>query len=159
MDDFGTGYSRLSYLRSFPFDKIKIDRCFIDGLPDANELARHRRAVTDFGEEPEHDHHRRRRRDASSSWSRYGALGCTEMQGFIFSRPATPRTLLRFLRPDRRSRASPSVRDARHGFGDDCIRATEVLSTWHPPGLGCSITCEDARTSVRPVTADLRHIP
>ena len=45
MDDFGTGYSSLSYLRSFPFDKIKIDRCFISGLPDGEEAVAIVRAV------------------------------------------------------------------------------------------------------------------
>jgi len=40
MDDFGRGYCSLSYLRSFPFDKIKIDRLFISGIDSGDEGAR-----------------------------------------------------------------------------------------------------------------------
>ncbi len=86
LDDFGTGYSSLSYLRSFPFDKIKIDRCFIKGLDDGAESGKIVRAITGLahsldmatvaeGVETEHQLEQVRQ------------LGCTEMQGYLFSKP------------------------------------------------------------------------
>jgi predicted signal transduction protein with EAL and GGDEF domain len=86
MDDFGTGYSSLSYLRSFPFDKIKIDRCFISGLAAGDDsvaivlaiagLARHLGiATTAEGIE------------TKQQLQQVKALGCSEMQGFLFSPP------------------------------------------------------------------------
>jgi diguanylate cyclase (GGDEF)-like protein/PAS domain S-box-containing protein len=49
MDDFGTGYSSLGYLRSFPFDKIKVDRSFISDLPNGRESLAIVRAVASIG--------------------------------------------------------------------------------------------------------------
>ncbi len=86
LDDFGTGYSSLSYLRRFPFDKIKIDRCFVDGIEQADGSSAIVQAViniaiaqnmTTTAEGIETDPQREVLRD----------LGCTEMQGFLFSRP------------------------------------------------------------------------
>jgi len=89
LDDFGTGYSSLSYLQRFPFDKIKIDRCFVDGLDGANgsssivqavvNIAAARRMTT-TAEGVETEAQRQMLR----------MLGCSEMQGYLFSaaRPA-----------------------------------------------------------------------
>jgi diguanylate cyclase (GGDEF)-like protein len=99
MDDFGTGYSSLSYLRSFPFDKIKIDRCFVNDLSDATEgSVAILRAVAHLGltlgmittaEGVE----------TQDQAERVRAEGCTEMQGFFFSPPRPIKDIERlFLR-------------------------------------------------------------
>jgi diguanylate cyclase (GGDEF)-like protein len=86
MDDFGTGYSSLGYLLSFPFSKIKIDRSFITGLSDTNESRAIVRAVADLA------------RNLSMIVTAEGVetdrqleqvrlLGCSEMQGYLFSHP------------------------------------------------------------------------
>jgi diguanylate cyclase (GGDEF)-like protein/PAS domain S-box-containing protein len=89
MDDFGTGYSSLSYLRSFPFDKIKIDRSFVKDLakrPDCGAIVRaisglgRSLNITTTAEGVE--------TEDQLDWLR--AEGCNEVQGFLFSaaRPA-----------------------------------------------------------------------
>ena len=86
MDDFGTGYSSLSYLRSFPFDKIKIDQSFVRSLHDAPGSAAIIRAITGLGttlgmrttvEGVE----------TSAELDAVRAAGCDEIQGYFFSRP------------------------------------------------------------------------
>ncbi len=97
MDDFGTGYSSLSYLRSFPFDKIKIDRCFISGLATGDDsvaivlaiagLAKHLGiATTAEGVE------------TKQQLQQVKALGCSEMQGFLFSAPRRNEEITQLLR-------------------------------------------------------------
>ena len=97
MDDFGTGYSSLSYLRSFPFDKIKIDRCFISGLATGDDsvaivlaiagLAKHLGiATTAEGVE------------TKQQLQQVRALGCSEMQGFLFSAPRRNEEIMQLLR-------------------------------------------------------------
>jgi diguanylate cyclase (GGDEF)-like protein len=92
MDDFGTGYSSLSYLRSFPFDKIKIDRSFIKDLDEEGDCSAIVKAVAGLGaalgmtttaEGVETVEQLRQIR----------AHGCTEVQGYFFGRPCPARAL------------------------------------------------------------------
>lgn len=89
MDDFGTGYSSLSYLRSFPFDKIKIDRSFVKDLSERDDADVIVAAVADLsrnlGMETTAEGV-----ETEAQRAQVLAAGYTEMQGFLFScaRPA-----------------------------------------------------------------------
>lgn len=84
MDDFGTGYSSLSYLQKFPFDKIKIDGSFINSLSDKEESTAIVRAVTGLA----NSFHMVTTAEGVETQEQLEivkALGCTEMQGYLFS--------------------------------------------------------------------------
>ena len=86
LDDFGTGYSSLSYLRSFPFDKIKIDRSFVKELTTRDDSMAIIRAVTGLGKSlgiattAEGV-------ETSAQLELLRREGCTQAQGYLFSKP------------------------------------------------------------------------
>ena len=95
MDDFGTGYSSLSYLRSFPFDKIKIDRSFIRNISSDQSSLAIIRAVTglsaSLGMSTTAEGV-----ETSDQLERIRAEGCDEVQGFLFSK-AKPANEIRMM--------------------------------------------------------------
>ncbi len=86
LDDFGTGYSSLSYLQRFPFDKIKIDRCFVTGIAEADGSSSIVRAVVSIAAE-RHMTTTAEGVETEQQRELLRELGCTEMQGYLFSRP------------------------------------------------------------------------
>ena len=84
LDDFGTGYSSLSYLQSFPFDKIKIDRSFIQQLLSRSGSTAIVRAITDLaralGMETTAEGVENREQLAELRLQ-----GCSSVQGYLFS--------------------------------------------------------------------------
>jgi diguanylate cyclase (GGDEF)-like protein/PAS domain S-box-containing protein len=100
MDDFGTGYSSLTYLQCFPFDKIKIDRSFVKDITEntgslyivravaalANGMGM---AATAEGVE------------TTEQLATIAAEGCTEMQGYLFSKPLPVHEIERLFLPRR----------------------------------------------------------
>jgi EAL domain-containing protein (putative c-di-GMP-specific phosphodiesterase class I) len=95
IDDFGTGFSSLSYLQSFPFDKVKIDRSFVSNTCNQKRSSTLRRSIIQLGynlamtsvaegvETPQ-------------QLDLLRAEGCVEAQGFLFS-PAVPAESVREL--------------------------------------------------------------
>ena len=98
LDDFGTGYSSLSYLQRFPFDKIKIDRCFVNDIVEldgsssivqavVNIAAARNMTTTAEGVE------------TAPQREALRALGCNEMQGYLFSAARPAEAIRELLRP------------------------------------------------------------
>jgi diguanylate cyclase (GGDEF)-like protein len=88
LDDFGTGYSSLSYLQSFPFDKLKIDRSFIQNLLTRQGASAIVRAITELahalGIETTAEGV-----EETAQLMELRAHGCSSVQGFLFAEPMT----------------------------------------------------------------------
>jgi diguanylate cyclase (GGDEF)-like protein len=119
VDDFGTGYSSMSYLRRFPIDKLKIDRCFVDQMTRRREDASivqaiislahslHLKVIAEGVETPE-------------QLALLAELGCDQYQGFHFSPALEPTQFLAFVK---QSRA-----DARSLTDDEAARTHSKLA-------------------------------
>ncbi|TRC72863.1 EAL domain-containing protein [Mesorhizobium sp. WSM4307] len=86
MDDFGTGYSSLSYLRSFPFNRIKIDRSFVSLMCESNESRAIVKAVAELGTTLGMT----TTAEGVETEDQYRLVkenGCTDVQGWYFGRP------------------------------------------------------------------------
>jgi diguanylate cyclase (GGDEF)-like protein/PAS domain S-box-containing protein len=105
LDDFGTGYSSLSYLRRFPFDKIKIDRSFIEDVSGENGALAIVQAIMNLavslnmtttaeGVETE------------EQLEIVRALGCTELQGYLFSTARPAHEIVALIRGQKEQLAS-----------------------------------------------------
>jgi diguanylate cyclase (GGDEF)-like protein/PAS domain S-box-containing protein len=114
MDDFGTGYSSLSYLRSFPFDKIKVDQSFVRGLDSNRDAQAIIRSIASLGKglgvtitaegvETE------------AELSCLRAEGCHEGQGFLFSRARPNVEIVELLKAQCHADAASDLQQALVG--------------------------------------------
>jgi diguanylate cyclase (GGDEF)-like protein/PAS domain S-box-containing protein len=98
LDDFGTGYSSLNYLRSFPFDKIKIDRSFISDINENDDCKAIVRAVTGLATSLGME-------TTAEGVEQHAQLdtlrleGCTQAQGYLFAHPERSKEFTN-LRPE-----------------------------------------------------------
>jgi diguanylate cyclase (GGDEF)-like protein/PAS domain S-box-containing protein len=107
LDDFGTGYSSLSYLHRFPFDKIKIDRSFVKNIGDEGASSAIIQAVVNIATA---SNMTTTAEGVEQEWQRelLRELGCTEMQGYLFSPPVSAAEITRLL-PAARDKAASAA--------------------------------------------------
>jgi EAL domain-containing protein (putative c-di-GMP-specific phosphodiesterase class I) len=119
VDDFGTGYSSMSYLRRFPIDKLKIDRCFVDQMTRRPEDASIVQAIISLA----HSLHLKVIAEGVETPEQLALLtqlGCDQYQGFHFSPALEPAQFLAFVK---QSRA-----DARSLTDDEAERTHSKLA-------------------------------
>jgi diguanylate cyclase (GGDEF)-like protein/PAS domain S-box-containing protein len=96
LDDFGTGYSSLGYLRSFPFDRIKIDRSFVRDMGESREAMSIVRAITGMSNslliKTTAEGVETREQQAQLE-----AEGCSHFQGYLFGRPVAAQDRLKVI--------------------------------------------------------------
>ncbi|MEH2555868.1 diguanylate cyclase (GGDEF)-like protein/PAS domain S-box-containing protein [Bradyrhizobium algeriense] len=112
LDDFGTGYSSLSYLQRFPFDKIKIDRCFITDIAEPDGSSSIVQAVVTIAA----DRHMTTTAEGVETEAQrelLRELGCSEMQGYLFSPPKPAADIRPLLFADRQGPEAARVNRSR----------------------------------------------
>ena len=118
MDDFGTGYLSLGYLRSFPFDKIKIDRCFIKDIVTNADCKAIVRAVirlsSDLGIATTAEGV-----ETAAQLDLLRVEGCDQVQGYLFSRPVPAKDVAGILHRNLIENTQEGTRPWRHGTDHD----------------------------------------
>ncbi len=105
LDDFGTGYSSLSYLRSFPFDKIKIDRSFVTNVAQDESAGAIVDAILHLARALNMD----TTAEGVEDDNQLACLrnhGCGSIQGYLFSRPIEPEAIPAMFGDERRRTAA-----------------------------------------------------
>jgi diguanylate cyclase (GGDEF)-like protein len=114
LDDFGTGYSSLSYLQRFPFDKIKIDRCFVTDIAEPGGSSCIVREIVNIAAE-RHMTTTAEGVETQQQQELLRALGCSEMQGYLFSPPKPAAEIKRlFFSHSEQSTAAARGRGRKH---------------------------------------------
>jgi diguanylate cyclase (GGDEF)-like protein len=96
LDDFGTAFASLSYLRSFPFDTIKIDRSFVRDLPEQSDCSAIIAAVAGLASKL-HMRSVAEGIETSEQLDMVTEIGCDEVQGYYFNRPVSGPDLIKVL--------------------------------------------------------------
>jgi diguanylate cyclase len=108
LDDFGTGYSSLSYLQQFPFDLLKIDRCFVQ---DINTNATNA-ALTNAIIQMAHSLNLKVIAEGVETREELAVLyenNCDNIQGYLFSRPVKAEEFKRMLKEGKRLELQPQT--------------------------------------------------
>ncbi|MBK8466660.1 MAG: EAL domain-containing protein [Chloracidobacterium sp.] len=122
-DDFGTGYSSLSYLQRFPFDRLKIDRSFINIMGESEKSAAIVKTILMLGENLNIEVVAEGI-ETVSHLEKLRQLGCTAGQGYLFSRPIDREGAERFLDDGANVFANNPLLEYRHAT--PIIEVTDV---------------------------------